>query len=201
MMEDLLKIKFTAHYKLPVPTVNEISVITNAIYFEIEDSNGINLHPEIGTGTAKYENPNNKEVKVIQYELFFKSLPQSFQNGKENCDLIVYTSDNQHFLLNELTNTNKGKGRKRTKAISQMLQTLQDISQVPEINSFLQHYNIKHCCYFNKKIQAPQSIRATNTFRRQSFVLSHGSKMSNPDIESYNFELWEFSGNQTYLFS
>jgi len=122
-----------------------------------------------------------------------------FLQNKQNCDLIVYTSDNQYFLLNELTETNKGKGKKEAKAISQMLSVLQIIFAVPVISQFIQQHFIKQCCFFNKKAQSPKHINATDAFNRLLAFSAYGFRMKNSDIESFGFELWEFSGNQTYL--
>ena len=196
MMKDLLEKDFVSHYGLSANDyVNVVS--TSEINFDLKDDDTL-IHL-LGGGTARYSNPNNKEVNVINYELFFKSLPPSFQKNKQNCDLFVYTSDNQYFLLNELTNTNKKKGRKRKHAISQMFATLRIISAVSTIHSFINQYTIKQCCYFNKKYQSPQNINAISAFNRINSYSQNGYQMKSPDIESYGFELWEFSGNQTYV--
>jgi hypothetical protein len=201
MMKNLLEKDFVSHYSLSKYTpVNTISTTDDT--FDLVDDAKL-LYP-FDKGIAKYDNPNKKEVNIINYETFFKSLPYLFQQGKKNCDLIVYTSDKQHFLLNELTDTNKGKGSKRTHAIKQMQQVLQDLSSVAKINSFIQAHSIKRCCYFNKKAQRPSnSIRAIDAFSRQPEIPKHGSKMlTNVEIDSFlstlEFELWEYSGNQTY---
>jgi hypothetical protein len=86
-----------------------------------------------------------------------------------------------------------------------MLNTLKLISSVATINSFIQQHSIKQCCYFNKKTQRPSNrIIAVDTFNRQNEISKHGSKiLTNEEIDSFlsflGFELWEFSGNQTYL--
>jgi hypothetical protein len=199
-MKYLLGKDFIAHYKLSAsPSVSVVT--TNKTGFDLKDD-AIMVYSS-GAGVAKYSNPGKKQVNVINYELFFKSLPQSFQNNKDNCDLIVYTSDNQYFLLNELTNTRTGKGRKRTHAISQMLQTLHVISGVSTISTFIANHTVKQCCYFNKKAQRPSAtVNAPDSFNRFNNTLpAHGSPMTDKDIEKYGFELWEFSGNQAYLIS
>jgi hypothetical protein len=110
MMKHLLGKDFTAHYALAVAaSVNVVS--TSDAAFDLVDDARL-VFPS-GEGIAKYANPCRKEVNVIHYELFFKSLPQPFQDGKKSCDLITYTSDNQHFLLNELTNTKSIKEKRQ----------------------------------------------------------------------------------------
>ena len=85
-------------------------------------------------------------------------------------------------------------------AVEQMQQVLRDISDVIEIKLFIGQYSIKKCCYFNKKPQSPSiRISAPTSFSKLSYIAPHGFKMSNLNIESLGFELWEFSGNQTYL--
>lgn len=197
MMKDLLEHNFISHYKLTASvTVSVVS--TTDINFDLTDDDDL-VYPS-GKGVAKYSNPSCKEVNIINYEAFFKKLPQSFQDHKNNCDLIVYTSDNQCFLLNELTDTGKKKGKKRAHAIKQMLQSLQHISEVSEIRSFITNFQQKRCCYFNKKSQSPSvKISAPATFGKLNDIAPHGFKMSNSGIESLGFELWEFSGSQTYL--
>lgn len=196
-MKHLLENDFIAHYELTetVP-VNVISTTTEN--FDLKDDTVL-VYPA-GTGIAKYENPDKRQVNIINYEIFFKSLPQTFQQGKRNCDLIVYTADNQYFLLNELTNTNKEKGKKRTHAIDQMLQVLKEITAIPTIQSFIDKHLVKQCCYFNKKPQSPSNrVNAIDSFGRLKNIPPHGYLTPNPDIEALGFEFWEISGKQTYL--
>ena len=81
-----------------------------------------------------------------------------------------------------------------------MLQVLQDTSDVPEIKLFIEKHSVKQCCYFNKKTQSPSiKITAPETFGRLSEIAPHGFEMSNSDIKSLGFGLWEFSGSQVYL--
>jgi len=199
MMKNLLEHNFISHYGLAASVIVDVVSTTDAD-FDLNDD--AVLVYRSGTGIAKYSNPRRKEVNIINYETFFKSLPQSFQDNKNNCDLIVYTSDNQYFLLNELTEKGKKKGKKRTLAIEQMLQVLREISDVSEIKLFIEQHSVKQCCYFNKKTQSPSNkITAPATFGRLSDIAPHGFEMSNSEIESLGFELWEFSGSQVYLFA
>ncbi|MDR3244951.1 MAG: hypothetical protein LBT50_00790 [Prevotellaceae bacterium] len=146
-MKNLLGKNFVSHYELTASiTVNVVS--TSDKQFDLKDDDAL-VYP-FGNGIAKYENPTRKEVNVINYESFLKSLPQSFQQSKKNCDLIVYTTDKQYFLLNELTNTSKNKSKKQEKAILQMLQVLNDLLAVPSINEYIQQHKEKRCCFFNK---------------------------------------------------
>jgi hypothetical protein len=205
MMKNLLEHDFVSYYGLAV-TVNVVS--TTDTDFDLIDDEKLICPP--GQGTAKYNNSSHKEVNVINYESFINSLPDSFQYERENCDLIVYTSDSSYFILNELTETQpqyvsdyltdgKLKTGKRIKAILQLKQTLEVISAVPEINNFIKQCTTKHCCFFNKPPTSPTGITATDAFNRLSSISSNGINTPNPDIEACGFEFWEFCDNQTYL--
>jgi hypothetical protein len=208
MMKDLLEKDFVSHYKLSAsPSVSVVS--TNNTSFDLKDDTTM-LYPS-GSGIAKYSNPNMKEVNIVNYELFIDTLPTIFTTGRERCDFIVYTSDLSYFLLNELTDTKPqyvpdftqtdGTPRigKRNKAISQLKKTLNDIAEVPAIKDFANKHATKHCCFFNKQSNAPISVTATIAFGRLSTLSLSGFKLSDTDIESYGFELWEFSDSQTHL--
>jgi len=196
-MKNLLEHHFISHYGLTACVAVDVVSTTDA-EFDLKDD-AVLVYP-FGAGLAKYSNPNHKEVNVINYEHFINTLPTIFQQGRKKCDLIVYTSDLSHFILNELTKTGKNKSRKRMHAVEQMQQVLRDISDVVEIKLFIDQYSIKKCCYFNKKSQSPSiRISAPTSFSKLSYIAPHGFKMSNLNIESLGFELWEFSGNQTYL--
>jgi len=204
MMEGLLKNDFITHYSLGKCVI--CYATTNDKDFDLIDDS-IMIHPT-GSGIAKYNNTSHKKVKVINYELFIDSLSGAFKTGREKCDLIAYSTDCSHFFLNELTDTDpkyipdftlaNGTPRigKRNKAIAQLSKTLIDISNVPSILYFLNKHRTKKCCFFNKQINSPLSIIATTAFNRLSTLSANGYKISNTLIESYGFELWEFSGNQ-----
>jgi hypothetical protein len=196
-MKNLLEKDFITHYGLTVSiTVNVVS--TNNERFDLRDDAA--LVCLFGSGIAKYENPTRKEVNIINYEHFFKSLPQSFQQNRKNCDLFVYTSDKQYFLLNELTNKGKKKGKKRVHAIRQMLETLEIISNVPAIQSFIQQYSIRQCCYFNKKSQAPMPVNATVIFNTIDTISEEEPTLSNEKrFDKFHFEFCEFSGTHACL--
>jgi hypothetical protein len=207
-MKNLLENDFISHYGLTASvTVNVVP--TNATDFDLKDDATL-IYPS-GDGIAKYINPTNKKVNVINYESFINSLPASFQRGREKCDLIVYTSDLSFFLLNELTETQlpyvpdftqkDGTQRigKRNKAISQLTQTLRDICAVYTIDTFIKKHKTKHCCFFNKPPLPPTGIEKLTAFNRLSLLTPYGIHTRNSDTESYGFEFWEFSTPQTYL--
>jgi hypothetical protein len=207
-MEILLKNDFTVHYGLSISTLDNFSMQTNASYFELNDDTSL-IYTSSGQGIAKYRNPLCLMVTVINYETFLNSLPHTFLDNREKCDLIVYTANNQYFLLNELTDTNpqyvnsftNNRGfqpGKRVKAISQLLKTLTDLGGVLSINTFIASFTIKRCCFFNKQISSPPTINATSAFNRINTIAINGFQMSNPDFEEFGFELYEYSGGQVF---
>jgi hypothetical protein len=198
-METLLKQDFTTHYSLPISSINNISKQTNAKYFEIEDdpNRETQIYNSPNNGTAIYRNPDQKVVNVINYDKFITSLDANFQKGRKRCDLIVYTKNSlDYFLLNELKDANPNKGRKKAK--SQLVASLIDLMSVSSIKHFADSFNEKRCCFFNKRIIAPQPITAVTAFGRVNNVSLSGLIMANSDIESYGFSLYEYSGGQIF---
>ena len=200
-MEILLRNDFTAHYGLPISETSNISISTTAQYFEIEDDEykETQLHFIVGGGMAAYKNTNSYDIIIINYDKFITGLPHVFQRGKERCDLIVHTTNLHYFLLNELKDR-KLNNKVRAIAISQLLSSLELIMNVPTIITFAKAHKFRHCCFFNKPAVAPPntSIKAPAAFGRLNRLTSGGLKMSNPAIEAFGFELWEYSGNQVY---
>ena len=203
IMEYLLKNDFTIHYKLPTSTINDITITTSEDYFELEDDNGnIILHTKVGNGTAKYSNTHQRLMTIINYDKFFTSLSHKFQQGKKRCDLIVYSDDKKYFLLNELKD---GSPRDDVKqgAIKQLFKSLQIIISVKSIHEFINEYDIKRCCLFNKQpeTEVSEEINVVTAFNRQDKIDSSEISilLPHPDITSLGFEFLAFSGNQTYL--
>jgi len=214
-MRDLLEQDFKNYYNLNV-SVSANVVSTNDLTFDLIDD--VQIIYQSNNGIAKYANPQRNEVNVINYELFIDSLPDVFKRGKEKCDLIVFTSNAQYFLLNELTDTEsqyvlpftnqRGKQEgKESKAKRQLKLSLTYLITVPTINNFIQQFPIKHCCFFSKQPYIPQQINTTHrlnaiqAFNQQNNITTNGVHLSDRDIENLGFEFWVFSGNQTYLLS
>jgi hypothetical protein len=198
-METLLRNDFTAHYGLPISATANISISTTAQYFEIEDDEHkeTQLHLIAGSGMAAYRNTNGYTTTIINYDKFITGLSHAFQQGKERCDLIVHTTNLRYFLLNELKDR-KPKNKVRTKSISQLLSSLTLIMNVPTIATFANTHTFRHCCFFNKQSMSPPTITATTAFNRLGTLVTGGLRMSNPDIEAFGFEFWEYSGSQVY---
>jgi len=209
-MESLLRNALTAHYRLPPTSISNISKSTDLRYFELKDDITL-IYTTVGSEVAKCSNIETLQITVINFESFFYSLKESFVHGKENCDLIVYDNNHQYIVFCELTDTaskyiepyrnNKGQqpGKKQN-AISQLLNTLKVIMQVPEILNDANSFRNRHCCFFSKQAKSPSSISATTAFGRLSTITTQGFRMANSDIEAFGFEFWEFYDNQIYKF-
>jgi len=201
-MDSLLKNDFTTFHQLPISSLN-IRKDTNLPYFELEDVNTVlTLFSIKDSGTAKYVNPNNLEIIIIDYDTFLTSLSHNFRQGKSRCDAIVYTQNKSYFLLNELKN------RKIIDenafedvlygAISQMLKTLTLLKSVASIDAFINKFTKKRCCYCNKKSNNPSSIiDAPNAFNRLNNLVPDGIEMEHSEINALGFELFQYTGSQT----
>lgn len=216
-MKDLLENEFITRYNRNPENPVQVFVIAKSTQdklFELKDDDKDIICNDLGI--ARYANPNQIIVNVINYESFINSLPQRVQSSfTKRCDLIVYTADKGHFLLNELTNTEtkllyehetygiKTEG-KISKAKQQLKLSLENLLNVSEIKKYTENFAFKRCCFFSKQENnAPKEITAVenfNIFNTLSFNgILIGNQMSNSDIEGLGFEYWEFYGNQTYL--
>lgn len=68
MIEDLLTKDLIAHYKLPDTEITPL--YPQDRYFEFDDIEGQGL-TLVSTGTAKFSNPEQLEITIIDYEHFF----------------------------------------------------------------------------------------------------------------------------------
>lgn len=201
-MDSLLKNDFTSFHQLPISNLN-IRQDTILPYFELEDVNTVlTLSPTKDSGTAKYANPNNLEITIIDYDTFLTSLSHRFRQGKSRCDAIVYTQNKSYFLLNELKNRNivdeNAFEEVLSGAISQMLKTLKLIKSVPSIDFFINTFIQKRCCYCNKKSNNPSAmIDAPNAFNRLNILVPDGIEMMHIEINALGFQLFQYTGLQT----
>ncbi|WP_269225409.1 hypothetical protein [Flavobacterium eburneipallidum] len=205
-MDSLLKNDFTSFHQLPI-SILKIREDTNLPYFELEDINTVLTLSSIkNSGTAKYSNPNNLEVTIIDYDTFLTNLSHKFRQGKSRCDAIVYTQNKSYFLLNELKNRKivdeNADEEVLSKAISQMLKTLKLIKIVPSIDAFINSFTQKICCYCNKQSNTPSPIiNAPNAFGRLNNLLPDGIEMEHTEINAFGFQLFQYTGSQTIKFN
>jgi hypothetical protein len=202
-MDKLLQNQFIAFYNLYRTAAQNIKETTILQYFELLDENKtIKVTSSFGSGNARYSNPAQMEIAIILYEKFIDNLPDLFQKGKERCDVILYTEQNKYFLLAELKCTKqKQHSKAKRKAITQLTDSLELLLTVKEIKAFIHQFYIKQCCFFYKPSTAPQPIKAVDAFNRLKNLPSIGGlQISNQKIESYGFELYQYTNKQAYAF-
>ncbi|OHD10605.1 MAG: hypothetical protein A2Y41_00765 [Spirochaetes bacterium GWB1_36_13] len=209
-MKNLLEHEFVSHYQLKLKKSPDILYReTNSVLFELKDDDII-IYEQEGKGVAKYKNDRTLLVKVMNYECFIKTLPESFRKNREVCDLIVYTDSNEYFLLNELSdtmqkyinpyeNTSGKQEGKRNKAIRQLKNSLKDLMEIENIENFIKHFSKKRCLFFNTQPYQPPEIKAVKAFNRiNNIKLENGFRMENKEIEKHGFSFYEYSGNQIF---
>lgn len=202
-MEDLLTNKLVSHYNLPAPTTTNWFVRTEATYFEVDDTStgDIVVNTNRGSGMAKFSNVDALSVNVVNYDKFITSIQdEAFKQGRKRCDILVTCHSNRYFILGELKDRNP-RGRVRSGAIKQLLSSLQTLTTVPEINAYIDSKAVKRCCYFNKQSTSPTNLSATIAFNRLSRAFPDGFRMSKPEIESFGFDFYEYTGEQTMALS
>lgn len=193
-MEDLLRNDYTTHYGLPVCIEPNLVIQTNETYFEIEDTvtREIALHTVMGSGMARFSNPNQLAITIANYDKFVTSLPNHFQNGRKRCDIIV-CDDGRNLIFGEIKDSPNIR-QHRYKAKKQLYESLTTLLAVPQFLVLTNNKTVKRCCYFNKQTKSPAIINATTAFNRLSVIFLDGFKMSHPAIEGHNFEFWEYLG-------
>jgi hypothetical protein len=200
-MQTLFTNEFIAHYGLPLLTINDWYLETKEKYFEIEDTHTLEilLHTKRGQGMAKFKNTDALYFTIINYDKFITTIPnESFKKGRQRCDIILCSSSDRYFLLGELKDR-KPKSKVRSSAKNQLLSSLQTINAVPEIKSLIKQKSIRRCCYFNKQSISHTSLIATKAFNRLTTIYPDGFRMSKPDIESFGFDFYEYTGEQTMV--
>jgi hypothetical protein len=199
-MEDLLRNNYISYYGLSTPPITDITIETNESYFEIEDTSSRELviDTEEGSGSARFSNKDGLHIIIVNYDKFVTSLSPSFQQDRKRCDFLLCSNNNRYFILGEIKDR-KPVSKVRKEAKMQLLDTLRSIIAVQEISEVINSKQVKRCCYFNKQSCAPSSINATRAFNRLPNSYIEGFKMNNIDIESYNFEFFEYTGNQTMI--
>ena len=68
-METLLRHNFTSHYLLPANAAANLSIGTNAAYFELDDVNGeTQLFTVVSNAPAVYHNNGIYDVVIINHD-------------------------------------------------------------------------------------------------------------------------------------
>jgi len=150
---DLLATDFIAYLRNKNPAVVFVDAknvrveVIRDTKFDIQDR-----RPEIkqpaGTGSATYNNPQSKEITVIDYEDFLKA--QSDEVIKKldvkKPDFIVFDAPTKScFIINELSQGNPK--NKRTTTIQQMHNAILHFDRVSGIKLFIGQFATKSCVF------------------------------------------------------
>lgn len=155
-MKDLLENDFKSHYGV-VRTIS-VNTITYNTDFALKDEKaciacvGKGHHVACHTHEVAKFMCKGKTATVIEYERFINSLAGTKAGEGKKCDHILYTSDKEKFVLNELTcsqakyikpYTTYGKDQpgKRATAIEQFNETIDKLCAVPAIDTFIHSFN------------------------------------------------------------
>ena len=196
-MNHLFTTAFPVHYNQPQRNVDHHLIVTNETYFEIEDQGGqLEIHIQVGNGTARVENGDALNLTVFNYEGYINGFNPLFQQNRRRCDFIMASDTKRCFILGELKNRNPfpdvAQGARR-----QLLRSLQTIDDVPEIHAYIVGKPDKRCCYFNKQGQAPAEIDAVVAFNRVNELMPYGVEMNDPEFLQYGFRYFEYYERQT----
>jgi hypothetical protein len=167
-MDDLLNMHYTSYInscKPHIPPCSSIGVkniksdVIDDAHFDIQDLKPT-IKQRLGTGSATYENANNKIIAFINYEDFLNQLPAANVKGMKKPDFIAYDLENQtFFIVNELSQSSNPANKLRD-ARQQLHDAIFNFLQVIEIKEFIEKHDIKLCVFSNKSktIKTPDDI-------------------------------------------
>lgn len=167
-MDDLLNIHYTAYINVckphvpqcsPIGVKNIKSDVINDSHFDIQDLKPT-IKQRLGSGSATYENVNNKIIAFINYEDFLNQLPAANVKGMKKPDFIAYDLENQtFFLINELSQSSSSTN-KLNDARQQLHNAIFHFLKATEIKEFIEKHDIKLCVFSNKSkiIKTPDDI-------------------------------------------
>lgn len=155
-MKDLLEKDFMKHYS--VVRTSSVHTATYNADFALKDEKACIACAKIGKDVACKIHEvvkfgcKEKTATVIDYEGFINSLAGTDVGEGKKCDNILYTSDKDKFVLNELTcsqakyiepyaTREEDQLGKRATAMVQFNQTIDKLCAVPAIDTFIQSFN------------------------------------------------------------
>ena len=195
MIEDLLTKDLIAHYHLPDTEITPLHLKNS--YFELDDIEGQGL-TLVNTGTAKFSNPEQLEITVIDYERFIDAINHPiFQKDRGRCDLFCTADD--YFVLGEIKKRQQI-STARKKAKKQLLASLKTLNEVPQIATFMSSKREKCCCFFYKKPSDIAPLSAVSAFNRVN-TYTNGSKGVAPHITALGFEFYEYKSDNVFTFN
>ncbi len=168
-------------------------VIDNSI-FDIEDKKGTIIQP-VGTGSATYNNINNKIIAFIDYEDFLNQVPNELIKtiNLKKCDFIAYDLENSSFfILNELSKSGKA-NNKRNDAKLQLSNALHHLMNIPEIRLFINGFSSQKCIFSNRIKSMPTPENIADAFELIKVYLPEPITLNFQPITKWGFELIETS--------
>lgn len=155
-MENLLVNDFKSHYS--VVRITKIKTSTFLTDFTLKDEKACTACTAKGHDSMCTDQEvirftcQNKRTTVIDYEGFINSLAGTKAGSGKKCDNILYTSDKDKFILNELTCSQlcyitpytagkKAKPGKRAMAVKQFNDTIEKLCAVPAIETYILSFN------------------------------------------------------------
>ena len=148
----------------PCPGIAIFSFRTDVIddsVFDIDDKK-LSIKQLSGTGSATYNNPDNKIIAYVDYENFLDQISPDLikKVSLKKCDFIVYDlGSNTFFILNELSKSKNSKD-KRSDAMLQLSNAVSHLMNVSEIKAFINTFPDKRCVFSNRTspISTPDNI-------------------------------------------
>lgn len=197
MIEDLLTKDLIAHYQLPDTKITPLHLKNS--YFELDDIDGQGLtQVSTGTGSAKFSNPKQLEITVIDYERFIDAINDPiFQKDRGRCDLFCTADD--YFVLGEIKKRQQI-STARKKAKKQLLASLKTLNEVPQIATFMSSKREKCCCFFYKKPSDIAPLNAVSAFNRVD-TYTDGSEGEAPHITALGFKFYEYKSDNVFTFN
>ena len=197
MIEDLLTKDLIAHYQLPDTKITPLHLKNS--YFELDDIDGQGLtQVSTGTGSAKFSNPKQLEITVIDYERFIDAINDPiFQKDRGRCDLFCTADD--YFVLGEIKKRQQI-STARKKAKKQLLASLKTLNEVPQIATFMSSKREKCCCFFYKKPSEIAPLSAVSAFNRVD-TYTDGSEGEAPHITALGFKFYEYKSDNVFTFN
>ena len=197
MIEDLLTKDLIAHYQLPDTKITPLHLKNS--YFELDDIDGQGLtQVSTGTGSAKFSNPKQLEITVIDYERFIDAINDPiFQKDRGRCDLCCTADD--YCVLGEIKKRQQI-STARKKAKKQLLASLKTLNEVPQIATFMSSKREKCCCFFYKKPSDIAPLSAVSAFNRVD-TYTDGSEGEAPHITALGFKFYEYKSDNVFTFN
>jgi hypothetical protein len=170
-MDDILNNDYVGYLNSRKPHVVQCNLIKvrdirsdviDDTIFDIQDLKETIKQPP-GTGSATYDNRDNKIIAVIDYESFLSQIlsKDAIKTlGMKKCDFIVYDLEKPtFFILNELSQSGSAKN-KYNDARKQLHNAVFHLTLCPATKSFIDKFNDKICIFSNrtKPITTPENI-------------------------------------------